>query len=157
MTEKPEPEATPNESEAVESTAVADIPNPSWWNRLNRTNRTATIVLGTIGAGTCAVLLFGGGVLVGAEYGDSEGHHDRSGGSGEYRDSANDGEHQDDGQHQDDEGDSGERENDHGDGENRGDGRPDEQRDQQDGRDTDAPAAPTTAPSVIPSSAAPHP
>jgi hypothetical protein len=42
------------------------------------------------GAALAALLIFGGGVRVGAEFGDSDGHHHRSGtsyaeGGGDYR------------------------------------------------------------------------
>ena len=45
------------------------------FSRLNRTNRIAALVLGSIGAVLVVVLIFGAGVLVGSEFGDSEGDH----------------------------------------------------------------------------------
>jgi len=42
---------------------------------LNRTNRIAAFVLGGVASVFVAALIFGAGVLVGAEFGDSEGHH----------------------------------------------------------------------------------
>jgi len=42
---------------------------------LNRTNRIAALVLGGVASVFVAALIFGAGVLAGAEFGDSEGHH----------------------------------------------------------------------------------
>jgi hypothetical protein len=59
-------------------TAVDSTPpsrRQSRWSKLNRTNRIAALVLGGVASVFVAALIFGAGVLVGAEFGDSEGHH----------------------------------------------------------------------------------
>lgn len=57
---------------------VVHAPRPSRWSRLNHTVRMAAVALGSLAAAFAAVLVFGAGVLVGAELSDSEegGHHD---------------------------------------------------------------------------------
>lgn len=88
MTDTAEPSAegdsgTPAPSaQAVPETAAQ---RRSLWSRLDRTNRIAALVLGAVSAVFVAALIFGAGVLVGSEYGDSEGHHDGVGTS-EYGD-----------------------------------------------------------------------
>src|ERR1700712_1310530 len=88
MTDTPEPAAEGDSAIAAPSPqADAQAPRQrrSLWTRLNRTNRIATVVLGVVAAVFVAALIFGAGLLVGAEYGDSEGH-DEGTGSSEYRD-----------------------------------------------------------------------
>ena len=101
MTDTPEP-AAEGDSATAAPIAQADPPTDpqrrSLWNRLNRTNRIAALVLGGVAAAVVAALIFGAGLLVGAEYGDSEGHHDGAGTS-EYGDGDRaSGEHEGDGE-----------------------------------------------------------
>jgi hypothetical protein len=87
MTDTPEPAAEGDSTIAAPSAQAdpeATRQRRSPWTRLNRTNRIAAVVLGVIAAVFVAVLIFGAGLLVGAEYGDSEGHH--GAGSSEYGD-----------------------------------------------------------------------
>ena len=73
----PEADATP-----VATDAAAEPATPRrqpGWRRLNRNKRIAALVLGGVGAVFVAALIFGAGVMVGAEFGGSEGHHHESG------------------------------------------------------------------------------
>jgi hypothetical protein len=47
----------------------------SRWSQLDRTNRVAALVLGGVAAVLVAALIFGAGVLIGAEFGGAEEHH----------------------------------------------------------------------------------
>jgi hypothetical protein len=82
MTDETEPAAedqpTTSSPTHQAGSLFVDRPRPLW-SRLNRTNRIAALVLGGVGAVVVAALIFGAGLLVGAEYGNSEGHHDRDG------------------------------------------------------------------------------
>ncbi|RDH78371.1 hypothetical protein DVS77_10785 [Mycolicibacterium moriokaense] len=77
MTETTEPNADGGPQPADEKRSV--------WGRLNRVNRIAAVVLGGLIAVVVAVLTFGAGLFIGAEYGDSEGHREGAGAS-EYAD-----------------------------------------------------------------------
>ena len=69
-----EPTTTAGDHDAaVDSTPPSR--RQSRWSKLNRTNRIAAFVLGGVASVFVAALIFGAGVLVGAEFGDSEGHH----------------------------------------------------------------------------------
>jgi hypothetical protein len=88
MTDTPEPAAEGDSliaAPSAQADPAATRQRRSPWTRLNRTNRIAAVVLGVVAAVFVAVLIFGAGLLVGAEYGDSEGHHDGAG-SSEYGD-----------------------------------------------------------------------
>jgi hypothetical protein len=75
---------------------------PSRWRAL-RPNRITAAVLTVIGAVFVGALVFGGGVLVGAELGDSEGDHHDSSEVSHHGDDG--GEHHGEGRGQQDEGD----------------------------------------------------
>lgn len=88
MTDTPQPAADGDSATTPPSAQADPETGPqrrSLWTRLNRTNRIAAVVLGAVAAVFVAALIFGAGLLVGAEYGDSEGHHDGAGTS-EYGD-----------------------------------------------------------------------
>ena len=76
--QEPGTAAEPTTTAGDHDTAVDSTPpsrRQSWWSKLNRTNRIAAFVLGGVASVFVAALIFGAGVLVGAEFGDSEGHH----------------------------------------------------------------------------------
>jgi hypothetical protein len=88
MTDTTEPAREDQSTAATPTDQASSLPvdrRRSAWSRLNRTNRIAALVLGGVAAVFVAALIFGAGLLVGAEYGDSEGHHDGAG-SSEYAD-----------------------------------------------------------------------
>jgi hypothetical protein len=128
MTDTPEPAAegdAPPAAPSAQADAVSDRRRRSVWGSLNRTNRIAALVLGGVAAVVAAVLIFGAGLLVGAEFGDSEGHHDGVGTS-EYGDGGragehdgNDGQSADDGDSQDNARTDGERDSGQGDAQER--------------------------------------
>jgi hypothetical protein len=110
MTDTPEPAVEGDSATAAPSISAdpaSDHQRRSLWGRLNRTNRIAALILGAVAAVIAAVLIFGAGLLLGAEFNDSEGHHDGAGTS-EYSDSdrasgeheGNDGESADEGDRQ---------------------------------------------------------
>ena len=77
-TQEPGTAAEPTTTAGDHDTAVDSTPpsrRQSRWSKLNRTNRIAAFVLGGVASVFVAALIFGAGVLVGAEFGDSEGHH----------------------------------------------------------------------------------
>jgi len=77
-TPEPDTAAEPTITAGDHDTADDSTPTPrrqSRWSKLNRTNRIAALVLGAVASVFVAALIFGAGVLVGAEFGDSEGHH----------------------------------------------------------------------------------
>ena len=76
--QEPGTAAEPTTTAGDHDTAVDSTPpsrRQSRWSKLNRTNRIAAFVLGGVASVFVAALIFGAGVLVGAEFGDSEGHH----------------------------------------------------------------------------------
>jgi hypothetical protein len=82
-TAEPDPAADATTSPASETAAESTTTKrPSLWHRSNRTNRIAALVFGAVGGVLAVALIFVGGVLIGAEFGDSEDHH-RSGTSHE--------------------------------------------------------------------------
>jgi hypothetical protein len=95
MTETPEP-ARADDTAAAEPDRQADPAAPQrrpLFGNSNRTNRIAAIALGGVAAVFAAVLLFGAGVLVGAEHGESRGdrhmseeYDQQDGGKGESAD-----------------------------------------------------------------------
>jgi hypothetical protein len=108
---------TPDRDTAAEPTITAgdhgaaddSTPTPrrqSRWSKLNRTNRIAALVLAGIASVFIATLIFGAGVLVGAEFGDSEGHH-RGSDSSEYGADDRDGSGEHEGSGPEDNGDRG--------------------------------------------------
>jgi hypothetical protein len=126
MTETPDPPAIQDTPSSVESGAAESttMQRRSVWRRLNRTNRIAALILGGIGAVLVAALLFGAGVLVGSESGDSEGHHHESrtfhdDGGGSESEGDDQGDHQDAGgsEREGDQQDGGESERDRSGGE----------------------------------------
>ena len=133
MTESSEAGAEPTTTTTAGATALPNqSEGSSRWSRLNRTNRIAALVLGGIAAVFVAALIFGAGVLVGAEGSEGEHHHHGGDGSSEYRDGNRD---------QSDENDGG-----------NGDSGSDSGRDQSDeGRGSEVPKTPT------PTSATPRP
>ncbi|WP_157681424.1 hypothetical protein [Mycobacterium sp. JS623] len=77
-TQEPDAAAEPTTTARDHDTAIDSTPpsgRQSRWSKLNRTNRIAAFVLGGVASVFVAALIFGAGVLVGAEFGDSEGHH----------------------------------------------------------------------------------
>lgn len=106
MTDTPEPAAEGDSTTAAPSISAdpaSGHQRRSLWRRLNRINRIAALVLGAVAAVIAGMLIFGAGLLVGAEFSDTEGHHDGAGTS-EYGDSDSaSGEHEgDDGESADD-------------------------------------------------------
>ncbi|MDT5212228.1 MAG: hypothetical protein QOK18_467 [Mycobacterium sp.] len=96
-TSEPEPAAEPSITAGNHSTAddAATTTNrQSRWSKLNRTNRVAALVLGGVATVFVAVLIFGAGVLVGAEFGGAEGHHHGSETSDYGTDGQDSGEHE---------------------------------------------------------------
>ena len=84
--QEPGTAAEPTTTAGDHDTAVDSTPpsrRQSRWSKLNRTNRIAAFVLGGVASVFVAALIFGAGVLVGAEFGDSEGHHRGSEGNGD--------------------------------------------------------------------------
>jgi hypothetical protein len=76
--QEPGTAAEPTTTAGDHDTAVDSTPpsrRQSRWSKLNRTNRIAAFVLGGVASVFVAALIFGAGVLVGAEFGHSEGHH----------------------------------------------------------------------------------
>ncbi len=76
--QEPGTAAEPTTTAGDHDTAVDSTPpsrRQSRWSKLNRTNRIAALVLGGVASVFVAALIFGAGVLAGAEFGDSEGHH----------------------------------------------------------------------------------
>jgi hypothetical protein len=99
----PEPDAPAEPAIGAGENVTADDSTPtprrqSRWSKLNRTNRIAALVLGGVASVFVAAIIFGAGVLVGAEFGGSEGHHRGSETSG-YEGGGDDGsgEHEGDG------------------------------------------------------------
>jgi hypothetical protein len=77
-TPEPDPAAEPSITAGDHGTAhdaATTTKRQSRWSKLNRTNRVAALVLGGVAAMFVAGLIFGAGVLVGAEFGGGEGHH----------------------------------------------------------------------------------
>jgi len=72
MPEGPEPAPTATDLDKSVDLATTEK-RRSLFGRLNRTNRMAALVLSGIAAAFVAALIFGTGVLVGSEFGDSEG------------------------------------------------------------------------------------
>jgi hypothetical protein len=96
-TSEPEPAAEPSITAGNHGTAddAATTTNrQSRWSKLNRTNRVAALVLGGVATVFVAVLIFGAGVLVGAEFGGTEGHHHGSETSDYGADGQDSGEHE---------------------------------------------------------------
>lgn len=107
----PEPDAPAEPTIAAGGNDTADDSRPtarreSRWSKLNRTNRIAALVLGGVASVFVAALIFGAGVLVGAEFGDSEGHHHGSETSG-YDAGGHDGSGEHEGDGSDDDRDRG--------------------------------------------------
>jgi hypothetical protein len=80
MTDTTEPDPKEEPTPAAEARDTADDAGSaperkSGWSALNRTNRIAAIVLGGVAAVFVAAAIFGAGVIVGAEFSTSEGHH----------------------------------------------------------------------------------
>ena len=84
-----EPDSERNSTSANAHDTVDDRANApirrSRWAALNRTNRIAAIILGGVAAVFLAALIFGAGLMVGTEFGDSDRHHHDSETS-DYRD-----------------------------------------------------------------------
>jgi hypothetical protein len=138
-TSEPEPAAEPSITAGNHGTAddAATTTNrQSRWSKLNRTNRVAALVLGGVATVFVAVLIFGAGVLVGAEFGGAEGHHHGS----ETSDYGADG--QDSGEH---EGGGSE-----GNGDRGGDGQSEGNRDQGETDQQPSPKTPPPAPTATP-------
>jgi hypothetical protein len=77
-TSEPHPAAEPSIAAGDDGTvddAATSTKRRSRWSQLTRTNRVAALVLGGVAAVFVAGLIFGAGVLVGAEFGGAEGHH----------------------------------------------------------------------------------
>jgi hypothetical protein len=118
-TSEPDPAADPSITAGDRGTAAdaaTSTKRQSRWSKLDRTNQVAALVLGGVAAVFVAGLIFGAGVLVGAEFGGEEGHHHGWETSDYGADGQDSGEH--DGGGFEDNGDRG------------GDGRPEGNRDQ---------------------------
>jgi hypothetical protein len=121
---QPEPDGPTATDAKAADTKDDTAPAPtrvSGWRALNRTNRIAALILGGVAAVILAALIFGAGLMVGTEFGDSEDHHGRSDTS-DYRDGGDDAP----GEHEGDAGDDADRESQH-DGEHGDQGDSDQQ------------------------------
>jgi hypothetical protein len=68
-----EPSITSRDHRTADDAATTNR-RQSRWSKLDRTNRVAALVLGAAASVFVAGLIFGAGVLVGAEFGGAEGH-----------------------------------------------------------------------------------
>jgi hypothetical protein len=149
-TQEPGTAAEPTTTAGDHETAADSTPpsrRQSRWSKLNRTNRIAALVLGGVASVFVAALIFGTGVLVGAEFGDSEGHHHGSE-TADYGASGGDGSGEHEGNGSEGNGDRGGDSGSEGNGDRGGDSGSEGNRDRGESDQQPRPEAPSSAPAT---------